>query len=261
MSMNLIEKVLKPAVSVSLLGLLLLAGGCASAPERASTEAAPDPLEDVNRVFYGFTDLADRTFIGPAASIYTEVVPSPVRSGVTNFLDNAGYLNVVINDLLQGKLDQGASDGARFLLNTTIGILGVLDVATGMGFEKHDEDLGQTLGVWGMGEGAYLFVPLRGPSSIRDVPDIPFSMVTNLLYYADSSVSVPLAVLNVIDKRAQLETALKVRDQAALDPYIFTREAYRQNRQYEIYDGNPPEPAFEDDLDAELEAELNAKKQ
>lgn len=232
----------------------LSVAGCATAPHGTHD---PDPIEPVNRLMAHVTDAADFILIGPLADAYVSVVPTPVRQGVDNFFNNAAYLNVVLNDLLQGKGGQGVQDGARFAVNTTVGILGIFDPASLLGLEEHDEDLGQTLGVWGAGEGAYLFVPILGPDSLRDVTDIPVSYLTNLISYADSSVSVPLTILRGINKRANVASAINMRDQAALDPYAFTREAYRQNREFLIYDGNPPSTGdsvdLEDDLDAYLD--------
>ena len=230
--------------------------GCATQPYG---ESEPDPIEPVNRIMYGLTDLADRTLLEPMADLYLLATPDPVHQGISNFFDNIGYLDVIINDFLQGKVEQGASDIGRFAVNSTIGLLGVLDVATPMGMNKHDEDLGQTLGVWGFGEGPYLFVPLYGPNNLRDVGNIPMGMFTNPLYYSESGLAGPLVALSFINRRARLKSASKVRDQVALDPYIFTREAYRQNRMYKIHDGNPPELTLDDALDAELEAALNEK--
>ena len=227
--------------------------GCATAPYGA---ADPDPLEDVNRYSYNVTDALDKLVLGPVTDAYLQAVPGAVRARVSNFYDNAGYLNTVLNGFLQGKFEQGLGDAARFAVNSTVGVLGLFDVATALGLPAHDEDFGQTLGVWGAGEGAYLFVPVRGPSSLRDVADTPLSIATNVLTYVDASMYTPLAILGVINARAKVDAAIKVRDQAALDPYIFTREAYRQNRMHRIHDGDPPLPG-PDSLDAALDEELD----
>ena len=237
-------------------GVLMLAtlAGCAVAPYG---EYEPDPAEPVNRIMYGITDLADRVLLEPVADLYLWAIPGEIQIGVSNFFDNIGYLDVIINDFLQGKVEQGFSDAGRFALNSTVGFLGIFDVATVIGLPEHDEDLGQTFGVWGLGEGPYLFVPFYGPHNARDVSNIPMGMLTNPLYYSKSSVAGPLIALSFIDKRARLKSAAKVRDEAALDPYVFTREAYRQNRRYKIYDGQVPALRLDVDLDRELEAELN----
>lgn len=235
-------------LAVLAIGVSLGLGGCATKPYG---ESEPDPVETFNRFSYAATDAVDKIVLTPASDAYINIVPKPVQTGVSNFFDNLGYLNVVLNDVLQGKLEQGAEDSARFLVNSTVGILGIFDVATDLGLPQNDEDFGQTLGVWGAGEGAYLFVPMKGPSSLRDIADIPVSLLMNPLFYADSSVSVPLGILSVIDQRARADAVLKLRDQNALDPYVFTREAWRQARQSRVYDGNPPD-VLSDDLDGAL---------
>lgn len=230
-----------------------LVTGCATRPYGPHP---PDPLEPVNRVVYGLFDVADRGLLEPAADLYVIATPEPIRIGVSNFFDNASYLDTVLNNFLQGKYEEGMSDLGRFVVNTTLGIGGLFDVATDLGLEEHEEDFGQTLGVWGAGEGAYLFIPPVGPSSIRDAFAIPVAWVTNPLTYLSDAFVYPLLALRVLDTRARLKTATRVRDEAALDPYIFTREAYRQRRQFLIYDGNPPLPEMEDELDALLDEEM-----
>lgn len=204
-----------------------------------------DPLEPVNRVIYNINDNLDRAIIKPVAKAYTKVTPKGVRQGVTNFFSNVGYINVIANDLLQGKFRQASHDTGRFLLNSTVGFGGIFDVAGHAGMVKNDEDLGQTFGKWGMGEGAYLVIPIRGPNSIRDAPDLVTSAFLNPLFYVGSTVTIPLTILSGINERANYLEATRIRDEAALDPYSFTREAYRQNREYKIYDGNPPDKELE----------------
>jgi phospholipid-binding lipoprotein MlaA len=227
---------------VALMAVGVLSGCVADRAQEA------DPLEDVNRVFYNINDSLDRHFIKPVAQSYSNVVPKGVRSGVTNFFDNVGYLNVILNDILQGKIVQALQDTARVALNTTVGIGGLYDAATPSGFPKHDEDTGQTLGAWGFGEGMYLVLPLRGPNSLRDAPDLATSAVLNPLFYVSSmAITFPVGALSAINHRANLLEATRIRDEAALDPYSFTREAYRQNRVFKIYDGNPPTQALDED--------------
>ncbi len=221
-----------------------LSAGCASSPEAREDG---DPLEPMNRGFHGINTGLDDLILRPIAETYVDYTPEPVRTSVSNFFDNASYANVFLNDFLQGKFSQGFSDIGRFLVNSTVGILGLFDPATGMGLERHDEDLGQTLGVWGAGEGAYLELPFYGPNSVRDAPDIPVSTYTNALFYiSEAAVTIPLAILGIIDTRAQFLTATRVRDESALDAYIFTREAYRQRRVHLIYDGDPPLEEFDE---------------
>lgn len=199
-----------------------------------------DPLEGVNRVIYNVNDTLDKALIKPVATVYSKVTPKGMRMGLTNFFDNVGYINVIANDLLQGKFRQASQDTGRFLLNSTVGFGGLFDVASSAGLKKNDEDFGQTLGKWGFGEGAYLVLPVRGPNSLRDAPDLATSLFLNPLFYVGGAVTLPLGIVSGINERANMLEATRIRDEAALDAYSFTREAYRQNREYKIYDGNPP---------------------
>ncbi len=237
----------KVTLIVALVVLLGLVGGCASTPNGDPG----DPYESTNRKIYNFNDSLDRKIMQPIARSYVNVTPRPVRSGVTNFFDNVSYLNVMTNDLLQGKGVQFLRDTGRFVVNSTIGLGGLFDPAREMGLRAHDEDLGQTFGVWGAGEGAYLNIPLAGPSSFRDAPGLVSAMLLNPLTYLNPIVNIPLAVVSAVNTRANLLEATNIRDQAALDPYTFVREAYRQQREYKIYDGNPPGDAFDDYLEGE----------
>ncbi len=179
---------------------------------------------------------------------------------MTNFFDNVVYLNVIFNDFLQAKLNQGLSDIGRFGLNSTFGIGGLFDPASRLGLQRHKEDFGQTLGVWGAGEGAYLVLPFRGPNSVRDAPDLATSTLVNPLFYISSPVLIPVGLLGIINERANLLEATRIRDEAALDPYTFTREAYRQQRRSPIYDGEPPtgdiDEFFDEDAEAAGEADI-----
>lgn len=227
-------------VLVVMLGTVAMLSGCATNP------SDDDPLEPMNRAFYTFNDTLDKHVLEPVAVRYKEYTPKPVRTGVTNFFNNLGYLNTVANDFLQGKINQGLADAGRFALNSSFGVFGLFDVATKWGVPKHEEDLGQTFGVWGMPEIAYLVIPLNGPSSVRDAPNLVTSSYLNPLFYASTVVAFPLGALQVINTRANLLEATKVRDEAAIDPYVFTRAAYEQKRRYEIYDGNPPSQGLDE---------------
>lgn len=229
----------------------VLLSGCANTK---TEKTAGDPYEPMNRKFYNFNDAIDKNFFQPVARGYAKVTPHPVRTGVTNIFGNVSYLNVIANDALQGKGGQFFKDGGRFVVNSTVGIGGLFDPATSMGLPQHDEDLGQTFGVWGAGEGAYLVLPLLGPSSFRDAPNIASSILLNPLTYLNGIVTIPLGVLNAINTRANLLEATNIRDQAALDPYTFVREAYRQQREFKIYDGNPPGDDFENYMEGEGDA-------
>jgi len=209
-----------------------------------------DPFEKFNRKSYTFTDVIDRKIVAPIADVYIDYVPLPMQRSIGNFYTNLAYPNVILNDFLQGKVRQGFQDTLRFVVNSTIGGVGLFDMASPMGLVQHDEDFGQTLGVWGVKTGSYLFVPLIGPSSYRDAPGIPISMFSNVLFYAGTVTSIaitgPVAVLGIIDKRARLTGPMRIRDEAALDPYLFVREGFLQQRKHLIYDGDPPPESYDD---------------
>jgi phospholipid-binding lipoprotein MlaA len=209
-----------------------------------------DPYEDVNRPIYDFTDAVDRNILAPVANTYIDYIPKPVRTSVGNFYDNLGYPNTIVNSFLQGKMIQGTEDSLRLIINSTLGLAGLFDVATPMGLKKNNEDFGQTLGVWGVDSTSYMYVPLLGPTSNRDIYGIPFTLMSNALFWGGfivgAPVTVPLGVLAVIDKRARVAEDLRIRDQAALDPYLFVREAYWQQRQNLVFDGKPPIDAYDE---------------
>lgn len=230
---------------------LLALAGCASNEAAKSTG---DPYENVNRKVYNFNDTLDKNIMEPVAKKYAEYTPDPVRNSITNFFDNTGYLNTIANDVLQGKLKQTAQDSGRFIVNSTVGIGGLFDPATSMGLKQHNEDLGQTFGKWGAKEGAYLMLPLLGPSSFRDVGSPVMDMFLNPLTYFAAVVTIPSTVVSTVNARANLLDATRIRDQAALDPYTFVREAWRQQREYDIYDGNPPGDGYEDYIEGQGDA-------
>lgn len=236
------------APNITLIALLL---ACTMLSACATQQNNHDPIEPVNRVTDKVNDNIDRVTLKPLAQGYTAAVPKPMRTAVSNFYDNATYMNTVLNDFLQGKGSQGIQDFIRFLINTTLGVGGLVDVATTMGLERHEEDFGQTLGVWGMSQGAYIVYPLLGPNSARKTPDFISATATDPLFWASFFVApyitIPLATLKYVEKRAQLMDASDMRDELALDPYVFTREAYFQHREYETYDGNPPKKPMPND--------------
>jgi phospholipid-binding lipoprotein MlaA len=231
---------------------LMLLAGCASTQ---STDNG-DPHESLNRKFYAFNDALDKKILEPVAKKYADVTPAPVRDGVTNFFDNVSYLNTIANDLLQGKVGDFFSDSGRFVVNSTVGIGGLFDPATSMGLGQNDEDLGQTFGTWGANEGAYLVLPFLGPNSYRDIGAPVMGTLLNPLTYLSVVVTVPLGAVNAVNSRANLLDATRIRDQAALDPYTFVREAWRQKREFLIYDGNPPGDGFEEYIEGEGEAAI-----
>lgn len=219
--------------------------GCATTSKNSDQDLDPiDPHEKVNRASYDFTDRVDRVVFEPIVNTYIDYVPDAAQRSIGNFYDNLSYPNVVLNVFLQGKVKQGFQDSLRFFVNSSIGLFGLFDMATHMGLQKHDEDFGQTLGVWGVNTGSYLFIPFLGPSSERDVSSIPVSIFTNVLFYAGlavgSTFAAPLTVLGAIDKRARLSGPMRIRDEAALDPYLFVREASLQQREFLIHDGQLP---------------------
>nr|VFK18770.1 MAG: phospholipid-binding lipoprotein MlaA [Candidatus Kentron sp. LPFa] len=219
--------------------LYILANGCNGA--EIHDEENVDSLEDMNHVFYGINDVLDKAFLEPVAEIYVDYLPKSIQFGISNFFDNLAYPGVIINNILQGKLGDGIESTGRFMVNTILGIGGLFDPATSLGLERHEEDFGQTLGVWGSGgEGAYLVLPALGPSSVRDAPGLVAELCTNLLYYLESSVMAPLIAVSAIKRRAEFLEITRLRDKSS-DPYLFTRDAYLQRRTYLIYDGEPPD--------------------
>ena len=256
MSMK-IKHVVGPLPISALLVLIVALTGCAGPQPKSA--ASPDPFEPANRAFYSVNESLDRGLVKPIAEVYDKFTPAPARTAVTNFFDNLFYLNVIVNSFLQGKLDQGFSDTGRFVLNSTLGIGGLFDVATGMGLPIHNEDFGQTLAKWGMGEGPYVYLPIKGPNSGRDLPDLVTSALLNPLTYISGGILLPIQVLRIISLRANLLDETRIRDEAAVDPYSFTREAYLQRREYLIHDGAPPSEGYEDIFDEESESDSQLK--
>ncbi|HSQ02897.1 MAG TPA: VacJ family lipoprotein [Burkholderiales bacterium] len=226
---------------------LALLPGCATI--NTPTDAR-DPLEPINRAIYVFNDDVDHLLLKPAAEIYRMLLPPIVRTGVSNFFSNINDVLVALNNLLQGKIEKAASDAGRVVINSTIGVLGVFDVATGMGLEKHDEDFGQTLGYWGVGDGPFLVLPFFGPSNFRDVAGRLVDFQTDPITYVNPSHDRNILWgVRIINRRSELLGTTEVLETAALDPYAFVRDAYLQRRRNLIYDGNPP-PEPDDEGDA-----------
>lgn len=232
------------------LGLALSSGGCATTKTKGN-DNNKDPWEGFNRAMYNFNDKVDKYVFIPVAEKYAEYTPEPVRTSVTNFFSNILTLNTMVNDFLQGKADHGMEDLGRIVINSAFGIGGLFDPATGLGIPKHREDFGQTLGVWGAGSGPYLVLPLLGPSSVRDAPGLGVGALLNPGFYISSIAIPPIGALGVVNERSNLLEATRIRDEAALDPYIFTREAYLQKRLSEVYDGAPPVEDIEESLEEE----------
>ena len=224
---------------------LALLGGCATTGEPNPR----DPFEPINRAIYQFNEGLDKTVVAPAAELYRGILPQFVRNGVSNFFANINDVLIALNNLLQGKLPEAVSDVGRLAVNTTVGLLGVLDVATEVGLEKHDEDFGQTLGRWGIGDGPYIVLPFWGPSNLRDALATIVDYKTDPVTYVDPSRDRnQLWATRAVNRRSELLGTSSILETAALDPYEFLRDAYLQRRRNLIYDGSPP-PEKDDDTD------------
>jgi len=211
-------------------------GACVTLPPN-SKRSPQDPWESWNRGVYKFNDALDRGVEKPIAKTYVKVVPQPVRTGVTNFFTNLNTPTVMVNDALQGKFLAAANDLGRFVLNTTVGIAGILDPATPAGLARNDEDFGQTLGKWGVHPGPFVELPILGPSDVRDVVGKVADTYTNPRDYIKNSwIKYGLYVPYAIDLRASL-LPLDSTLQTAYDPYVFVRDAYLQRRAYLVSDG------------------------
>lgn len=237
-----------------LIPLLVLLAGCATtetsgkAPQQEVLRAESDPWEPMNRGMYVVHDTFDRFTLRWIARGYKAVIPSFARRGVTNFSQNLLTPRSAVNNFLQGKPGPGFNDLGRFIINSTLGIGGLIDVATAQGMPIYDEDFGQTLAVWGIPEGPFLFIPILGPNTLLDAVSIPVDLISDpLLHYDNSSVRDRIYFLRVIDLRARLLTADKLLEDSK-DPYLTLRESYLQNRRFQVYDGNPPTTEEEDDL-------------
>ena len=228
-----------------LLGLLF-STGCASLEGESFKEG--DRHEEFNRASFRLSEAVDERVMAPAARGYDRIVPGPVKRGVLNAFHNLRALDSALNGLLQGKIDSAATDLARFGVNSSLGLLGWFDVAARWKLEDQQEDLGQTLAVWGVTGSSYLYVPLLGPSTWRDLPSMLVSNVMPRLVLGPN-YHWSLSGLDVLGTRADFLTATQLRDSSALDPYAFTRDAYLQRRKFLIYDGNPPLEDFFDDFD------------
>lgn len=206
-----------------------------------------DPWEGFNRAMFRFNDTADRWFLKPVAVSYRQITPIFMQTGVSNFFSNLHEINNVLNDVLQWKWGQAGNDTGRFLLNSTVGIGGLFDVAQHMGLERSDgEDFGQTLAVWGVSSGPYVVVPLLGPSTVRDFPGEVVEWYTNPITYVDeNSVEYTVKMVDVIQTRASL---LQAESLLQGDRYVLLRDAYLQRREFLINDGEQ-EDDFGGDLD------------
>ncbi|TAN47193.1 MAG: VacJ family lipoprotein [Methylococcaceae bacterium] len=218
-----------------------------------------DPYEGWNRDVQAFNDSLDEYFMKPLARGYQWITPTFVDKGVTNFFSNVDDIAVTINDLFQLKFTQGSMDAGRFLVNTTAGVVGFVDVASLLELPKHNEDFEQTLGAWGVPSGPYIVLPLVGPNTPRGFGGLVGDTVVNPFTYVGAGIGTAVYAVRLGDTRADLLTSSKIADEAALDRYEFIRNAYFQQREYLVHDGSPPyREGFEDDLDQEMEDSLNS---
>jgi phospholipid-binding lipoprotein MlaA len=234
------------------LAAIALTAGCAS----THPGNPADPIESLNRGIYKFNDTVDKAVAKPVAQGYSAVVPPPVRLMVGNFFSNLDDIIITVNDLLQFKIKQAISDSGRILVNSTVGIYGVADVASAVGMEKHNEDFGQTLGYWGVGSGPYIVLPILGPSTLRDSVGLyADSRPSKLRRVSHMRTRNQLYLTKAIDTRSQLLEQEKVIEEAAIDPYEFIRDAYLLRRQSLVYDGNPPRERYDDEEENGLDIE------
>jgi len=232
-----------PYSLVAFTTLIFSLTACSSIPPEQ--RVAPDPWESLNRPLYGVHTTIDNVTTKPLAKGYRKIMPGPARKGVSNFFRNLITPRSMVNNFLQGKPQRGFSEFGRFLFNSTLGIGGLIDIASIGGMEEYREDFGQTAAVWGIPDGPYVVIPFLGPHTLRDAILLPVDIIVDPLYqYENSSVRDKLYVLRLIDLRYRLLTADQFLDDSK-DPYVTMRESYLQNREYEIYDGDPP---LEDDF-------------
>ena len=223
---------------------LVLATGCTRAPNSKPSE---DPFEAINRPIFAFNGAFDTFILRPIAVGYEFITPRFFRTGVSNFFSNLTYPVTITNSFLQGKVKQGFSDTGRFALNSTLGLAGILDPATLVGLNQNQEDFGQTFSVWGVPQGPYIVIPLLGPSTVTSgIGIVANAQVNPLLQWPDSSVRSKLFIAWTIESRQAL-LAVDAAARESFDPYLFVREAYLQNLQFLIHDGNPPVTDFEGD--------------
>jgi len=232
---------IRPALPVTaLLIAILLLTGCAGGRNPA------DPLEPLNRGIYRFNDSIDKAVIKPVAQGYRTVMPLPGKIMVSNLFSNLDDVIITANDFLQFKLVQGFSDGMRFLVNSTIGVFGLIDVASSGGLIKHNEDFGQTLGKWGVGNGPYLVLPILGPSTLRDGVGYYADLFLDPMYQIeDMSTRNQAYLARNITRRADLLDQEKVLDEAMIDPYEFRRDTYLLYRKSLVFDGNLPRERYD----------------
>lgn len=242
-------RVLRNSMGAVVVGLVAFLTGCATVPPGAGQDPR-DPLEAFNRQVFEFNEGLDKVVLKPLAQVYDKVLPRPVQECLSNGFSNLREPSNAVNNLLQGKASEAVSDVCRFAVNTTVGLLGCFDVASRMGLEKHREDFGQTLGVWGVGNGAYLVLPLFGPSTLRDTAGLGVETVLDVNFWLnDVAVRNTIFAVRTVHYRAELLKTDELISGAALDKYTFLRDGYLQRRRNLVYDGNPPRQRDPDDED------------
>jgi len=210
-------------------------------------EEINDPFEDLNRDIFIFNEKLDEKVLKPAALAYRKVTPQFARTGVTNFFNNLEEIDTTINQVLQGEIKYAFNDAGRFVINSTIGLFGLIDVASKMGLEKHEEDFGQTLGVWGFDSGPYIMIPFLGPSNPRDLLSRPISsFLSGTFAMEDNDVKITLVGIDALETRERL---LDAETLIIGDKYIFVKDAYIQSREYEINNGSTEDDEFLDDME------------
>ena len=245
-------KIRKTSLAI-LIGALSL-GGCATTKVEQSAEASKvDPYEGVNRDVFAFNDSVDNYVAEPISDAYKWVTPQFVQTGIFNFFNNLKNVNVIINDVLQAKFEQSAEDTGRLIVNSTVGLGGLVDVAQEVGLKQNDEDFDQTLAVWGVPKGPYVVLPMLGPTTIRGIPSAILDTAANPASY----VGMPVQLVSLLNTRANAQSSLDVVKEGALDPYVFIREGYLQTREHLASDGKNQAAM---DVDSELESDAADKK-
>ena len=211
------------------------------------SEEIHDPFEDINRITFNINDSLDNKIAKPVAVVYGDITPQFIQNRITRFFKNLAEIDTFINQALQGKPKLAINDFGRFAINSSIGLFGFFDVATKMGLEAHDEDFGQTLGVWGVPDGPYLMLPIIGPSNARDLMSRPISsFLSGTFAMTDTDVKLTLTALDALETR---ERYLDFEAMITGDRYTFVKDAYVQSRDYEIFDGEMTEDDFLEDMD------------
>jgi len=224
-----------------LLRLLALGGALVMTGQAGAQDNPRDPYEGFNRAMYSVNEVLDKYAARPVAQAYDAAVPLPAKASVGNFFGNVGEVWIGANNAMQGKVGDAGTGFARLLINSTVGILGLFDVASEMGLERYNEDFGQTLAVWGVNDGPYLFLPVIGPRTTRDFAGWAVdTYVDPVSFISPESVRLGTSVVRFVDIRAGLLPADKIIEEAALDKYAYIRDAYLQRRNNLIHDGRPP---------------------